>query len=321
MAFFGKSGLKISKKESADTTPYTLYYPHTVPHTERKWNQAWYQCISIDPAQKNYALRIERRYHNGWIVPIVFDKVAIASIVENEGVTICDTYQVLTSFLERYREFYKDCHFVVIERQLPQNYRATRIAQHTISYFSIALHNAPLLPTIIEVSAKLKGKILGAPKRTVDDQLKKWAIIVGRELLTLRKDTFSLQVLNNFSSKQDDLCDTICQLEALFILWGFPATSAPPDTINSISTQSVPLVLQIAPNMCASKLETTDILLQTGPCTAPFMDSEFLTLIPQSNTHLDDNEEHISSELDESPTVTLDTIAPKKHGLTLQIMM
>ncbi len=234
-------GLKISKSESPDKTPYTVYYPHTISSTERKWTQGYHQVVSIDPARKNYALRIERRYDNGWITPLVFDKTSIESFVEEGTTTVCNTYQVLTEFLSKYKQFYDDCHFIIIERQLPQNYKATRIAQHSISYFSIYLNNKPLLPSIVEVDPKLKGKILGAPKNITDKQLKTWAIEKARELLAMRQDTFSLEVLDHFRNKQDDLSDTVCQIEAVFICWGFSPTNAPsniPSTKLSLSISS-----------------------------------------------------------------------------------
>jgi len=221
-------GLKINKTESPDKTPYTVYYPHSKKIEERRWDYKYYQVVSIDPARKNYALRIERRYDNGWIIPIVFDKVSIEEIKQEGNTTICNTYEVLTTFLNKYEEFYNDCHFIIIERQLPQNYKATRIAQHSISYFSIKLHDNVLLPSIVEVDPKLKGKILGAPKNITDKQLKTWAVEKARELLTMRRDDFSLQVLNHFRNKQDDLSDTVCQIEAVFICWGFMATCVPP---------------------------------------------------------------------------------------------
>lgn len=243
-------GLKINKTEAPDKTPYTVYYPHTFPLSERKWTQGYYQLVSIDPAGKNYALRIERRYHNGWITPIVFDKVAIDSIQKEGDILINYTYETLTAFLNKYEQFYTDCHFIIIERQLPQNYKTTRIAQHTITYFSIKLHNQILLPSIVELDPKLKGDILGAGKHLTKLQLKSWAVGKARELLTIRRDEYSLGVLNHFRSKQDDLSDTVCQAEALFILWGLPPTGPPPITINESVTASPPvkqLTLQIAP--------------------------------------------------------------------------
>lgn len=221
MSYFG---LKINKSESPDKTPYTVYYPHSIDVSKRVWNQNYYQVVSIDPARKNYAIRIERRYNNGYIKPIVFDKVSIESFVEDKGVLINNTYQELTKFLNKYKEFYDDCHFIIIERQLPQNYKACRISQHTISYFSLILENKPLLPSIVEVDPKLKTKMLGAPSGLSDSQTKSWAVVEGRALLTKRGDEFSLQVLDLFRTKQDDLCDTICMIEALCKLWGLPLT-------------------------------------------------------------------------------------------------
>ncbi|CAH6420830.1 Hypothetical protein HVR_LOCUS1301 [uncultured virus] len=242
-------GLKISKTESPDKTPYTVYYPHNIPVTERRWIQPYYQVISIDPARKNYAFRIERRYHNGWITPVVFDKVAVEAFEQTGNVLINNTYQMLTAFLNKYEQYYNDCHFVIIERQLPQNYKATRIAQHSISYFSIKLQDRPLLPSIIEIDPKLKGKVLGAPKGINDKQLKTWAVEKARYLLTMRLDDFSLKVLDHFRNKQDDLSDTVCQIEALFICWGLLATINPPVTgPDNVTLQPIkPLTLQLTP--------------------------------------------------------------------------
>lgn len=257
MAHFGP---KIKKTETADKAPYTVYYPHTVSSSERQWIQPYYQVVSIDPARKNYAIRIERRYHNGWITPIVFDKTSIESVQQNGEITIYNTYQELTYFLNKYESFYNDCHFIVIERQLPQNYKTLRIAQHTISYFSLKLYNKPLYPSIVEIDPRLKGKILGAPKGINDKQLKTWAVEKARELLKIRLDTFSLQVLDYFRNKQDDLSDTICQVEALFICWGFLPTGPPPITgPDDTSIQNIkPITLELTPAIIIPDLDNFD---------------------------------------------------------------
>lgn len=158
-------------------------------------------------------------------MPIVFDKTDIDSSVQNDAATICSTYTNLTTFLDKYEEQYRECHFLIVERQLPQNYKASRIAQHTISHFLLRLANTDLLPVIIELDPKMKGKILGAPKNISDKQLKSWAVEMARNLLTQRNDKFSLDVLTYFAKKQDDLSDTVCQIEALFIAWGLSYTN------------------------------------------------------------------------------------------------
>lgn len=274
-------GLKIAKSESPDKNPYTIYYPHNIPVSERQWTQPYFQFVSIDPARKNYALRIERRYHNRWITPIVYDKTSIESAREEGDTPICDTYQTLTAFLDKYDKFYDECHFVIIERQLPQNYKATRIAQHSISYFSLRLHNKPLLPAIIEVDPKLKGKILGAPKGISDKQLKTWSVEHSRHLLSIRKDEFSLRVMDHFKNKQDDLGDTVNQIEAICHIWGFPVTCPPPILGPDSTPQQVkPITLQLMPpttvlddelpnRVTKGTTNTMLLLTQTAPQRAP----------------------------------------------------
>lgn len=218
-------GPKIPKSQKPESTLYTIYYPHTIAHTERKWNQNYTQFISIDPGKiKNFAFRIERRYNDGRIIPIVFDKIDFSSHVTEGTTTYNNSYEVLTELFNKYKQFYDDCHYMVIEKQLAINYQAVRVSQHTISWFSIYFHNKPLLPAIVEVDPKLKGKYLNAPTGINEKGLKTWAVQKGRELLTLRGDTFSLGVLDYFKNKQDDLCDTICQIEALMVYWGLPLT-------------------------------------------------------------------------------------------------
>jgi hypothetical protein len=235
-------GLKINKSERPEKTPYTLYYPHNTPINDRKWTNDYHQIVSIDPARKNYAFRIERRYFSGQITTVAFDKVHIESIIEDDKNTICDTYNVLTNFLNKFDKFYKNCHYIIVERQLPQNYKASRIAQHTLSYFFLKLKDSPLFPSIIEIDPKLKGKILGAPKNITDKQLKSWAIEKGTNLLNIRQDTYALTVLKQFKNKQDDLCDTICQIEAFCIYIGIEHPNDNSTTTNN-STNTSDLIL------------------------------------------------------------------------------
>lgn len=248
-----------SKSESPDKTPYTIYYPHTIPVQQRNWSEPYLEFVSIDPARKNYALRIERRYKNGWICPIVFDKVSIQDEISMNDTTISRTYQNLTTFLDKYRQFYDECHFIVFERQLPQNYKASRVAQHTLTYFTLLLHNKPLLPTIIEIDAKVKGRILGWQKGT---DLKQWAVEYARKLLTQRKDDYSLQVMNGIPKKQDDLADTVCQIEALMISWGFEATKDAPNSHSQEDTfaNKQDLAHVLAPVMIIKKHQTPKVL-------------------------------------------------------------
>lgn len=260
------------KSERPDKTPYTVYYPHSTPHTSRKWNQGYLQIVSIDPARKNYAMRIERRYDNGWITPVMFDKVAIQQTHEVNDTTISQTYDNLTKFFNKYKALFNECHIIIFERQLPQNYQAVRIAQHTLSYFLITLCDMPLLPSIIEVDAKLKGRILGFQKGM---DLKQWAVNTAREILELRKDDFSLRVMDGFRSKQDDLADTVCQIEALLISWGFPPTAAAPTTTtNNILSNVQNISTVLTPVMIVKKY--------SKPAVVPAPAGKMLSLVQQA---------------------------------------
>lgn len=214
---------KKSGSTKVTKVPYTAYYPHTINSSERNWNNNYYQVVSIDPATKNYAIRIERRYNSGWILPLAFERFSVADVEDNE---ICHLYDNLTYQLDKYITFYNDCHFIIIEKQLPQNFKASHIARHTISYFSLRLHNTPLLPTIIEVDSKLKGNALGAPPKLNSKQLKNWSVEKALSLLTIRQDYRSIEIINK-NKKKDDLADTICQVDALFACWNFGITKTP----------------------------------------------------------------------------------------------
>lgn len=248
---------KTSKKQSDYKTPYVTFYPHSKPASERTWDPSYYQVVSIDPAFENYAIRIERRYTDGRIIPIVFYKASIFSVEEAEQNTIVNTYQKLTKFLNQYKQFYFDCHFIIIEKQMPQNHQMCLVAQHTISYFSLLLEDAPLLPSIILVDPKLKGRMLGAPKGINYTQLKAWSIEKAQELLKMRDDQYSMQIMQSFKKKMDDLADTVCQIEAVFLSWGFPGTKSVPEKISNaiLISNVVPSTSSVVLNIAREKSE------------------------------------------------------------------
>ena len=92
---------KAPKSEQPDKTNYTLYHPHTLGAEERKAPTNYYQVVSIDPAQKNLALRIERRYvKENKIETVVFDKVDITDTIGQDAAEYIDNrYDNLTDFL------------------------------------------------------------------------------------------------------------------------------------------------------------------------------------------------------------------------------
>lgn len=174
----------------------------------------WFTIISIDPGTVNFAIRVERR--KGDLVEcLIFDKVNVS----NTDAGVCQVYKKLTDFLDKYLPILKLANLILIEKQLKVNYKATRIAQHTISYFTIKLSNSVNLPRLYEVDPKLKSNVLESPPKMNKKEVKKWAITTATKILTERNDSYCLGVLQHFKSKQDDLADTICQIEAFLIYY------------------------------------------------------------------------------------------------------
>lgn len=216
---------KTPKGQKADSTPYTLYDPNKDDIYE--WNDT-IKVISIDPGIQNYCIRVEERpFKKGIIKPIIthlYDKLKLKKVdVGLENNNKCNHYQLLTNYLDTHLELFKQCNLVIIERQMPFNYKATRIAQHTITYFMTLLRNLQQHIIIIEVDSKLKGKELGAHPHMRDMDIKQWAIQEANRLLTLRNDVFSLNKIKK-ERKKDDLCDTVCQIEAFFKHMKWPLT-------------------------------------------------------------------------------------------------
>lgn len=179
-----------------------------IPHTEPKKNlkeEDYEQIISIDPARLNFAIRIERRYKNGKVIPLIFHRGSIKdfSTCEPNG---------LTNFLDQFEKYYDKTHMVIMERQPKLNFGIERIGSYVIFYFCQKLKNLPLQPKIYEIDARIKSQMLNFGKSN-KKEVKQKSVIYYTDLLRKRNDDFSLKILEN-ETKKDDLCDTGCQIEA-----------------------------------------------------------------------------------------------------------
>lgn len=230
-------GRKIHVKD--DPTNYVIYYPFpclSLPPIGDDIPDGGCQTLSIDPAPKNFALRIEKRYRNGYIEPIYMDKIDFSQYgdaSETTGTTVVDPRMLaaITHYVQALLPIMKETRIVAIERQLAKNYKATRIFQHLLTYFVMVVPSFTHPCIVVDICTKLKGKILGAPKGLNHYGLKKWGIEKAIELLTWRNDQWSLQVINHHrgksETKADDMADTIIQMEAWFILVGGISTQHP----------------------------------------------------------------------------------------------
>lgn len=173
-----------------------------------------YKFISIDPALKNFAIRVElrpvREGEGRWDV-LLYERVALQAHQEKQRIVDC--INALSEYLERHRALFADADVVLIEEQMAENYKCVRISQHALTWFLTApeTRNA----TVCEVSPMLKGRQLGAVSGWPQKQLKAWAVERATALFTERGDSKSLALLAK-QKKKDDLADTVCQIEAFF---------------------------------------------------------------------------------------------------------
>ena len=217
---------KIPKCQKPHSGEFTAHAFHTINLEERDWPDV-IKIISIDPAIRNLAIRVESRgirSSNYPIKTLVFDKLHIKEIDRKVEDNVDSLYLLVTKFLDKYLDIFKSCHMVLIERQLAINNKASRISQHLLTYFMIHLRDLPTLPMIFEVDPKLKGRELGASSHLNERGLKLWSVDVCKSILTKRKDYDGLEILEKHKKKADDLADCVCQIEALFSFQGWPLT-------------------------------------------------------------------------------------------------
>lgn len=223
---------KIPKSELPDKNLYTIH--EIIEHRQivRNWNQGWLRVVSIDPGEKNLAIRIECRSIDATNIHMeVFEKYNLHDYINStDNPNISSIYGICIRLLDQYINLFKQAHFIIIERQMVNNYKMIRLSQCIITYFLLNLKDAIYAPLIYEIDNKLKTKQLNAPKNMTEKQVKKWAIEVCLFILEKRKDLESINLINKSQiKKKDDLSDTVIQIEALFKYLGYKTTF---DTLN-----------------------------------------------------------------------------------------
>lgn len=196
-------------------SPYKSYWLHSgkpIPLTKclnDLSNRDSITICSIDPGTVNFAMRIETRTFDGDITPLVFQKIYMKHN-NDEYNTIVNN---ITNYLDSYLDTLKSCHLILIEEQLTFiNHQSTDVAKYVIGYFHAQLRDVDSCPILLEVSSKLKGKMLDAPRGS---DLKKWSPSKAKMILSEHGDGRSLNIFKYHNRKQDDLGDVVCQIEAL----------------------------------------------------------------------------------------------------------
>lgn len=289
------NGRQIKVKD--DTSDYSIYYPYPcyqLPPIGQDIPDEGCLCVSIDPAIKNFALRIEIRYRTGDVKTVYMIKVDFSQygdVSETTGTTTVDPriLAAATSVLNALLPIMQDSRIVGIERQMAINYKSSRIFQHVLSYFLIMVTTFRYPCIIIDISPKLKGKMLGAPKGLNYSELKQWSIEKSLQILGWRNDQIAIQIIKQHrgksKTKADDLADTINQMEAWFILVGGVHTVEPQDLNLIVYNQAVNTFIQQQQQNNLNPLEI--YLNSSGPLpmvsvqnTAPSFQLEILNFPP-----------------------------------------
>lgn len=281
MSIFGQK--KIPKSQQEDKTPYTLYNPHT-PNLHNLNNSKWgeiIRVISIDPGTVNLCIRVEERPFNRNIkyIPKTYFYEKIHMKKEELELTEGNENKYYSRFLEIFNanwNLFKTCHIVIMERQLPWNYKAVRISQHILTYFMIHLKDLPQYPLIFEINSTLKSKQLGA-KHLNSHAIKSWSVDFARDILVSRNDQFALNILNKKGAKKDDLADTVTQIEAFFSYMKWPTNSEIllcQPTVNIIRPS---INIQSSLNQ-SQNISNANTLLETLPITQPIQSSHTISL-------------------------------------------
>ena len=187
---------RVAKSQQDYKSVYVAHNPHTIPLIKRRWPDR-IRIISIDPGISHFCLRVEERSttKHDIIKTLLHDKIGLKKEEQElDQDNVCSLYTFILPFLEQNKELFKTCHVVIVEKQLPINYRALRMSQHVLTYFMMLLRNVePSLPIFIEVMPTLKGRELGAPPHINEKGIKIWAVEKAIELLTIREDKKGLE--------------------------------------------------------------------------------------------------------------------------------
>ena len=191
----------------------TLCYARDSDHPPRYTNLM--NIASFDPGSRNLGVRIEQRWteYQPWDRTrlIVLDKW---DIKQRSGSTMVNCVLNLYDKLEQLKDYLAKCHYVLVERQLPSNPVAYRVAQHLITQCWGYVRDNGLNTWVVELNSRLKGERLHAP-RGID--IKQWSVEEAKHLARRQGDTVTYNLLSSKRGKLDEYSDTTIQIQAWLI--------------------------------------------------------------------------------------------------------
>jgi hypothetical protein len=299
------------KQPTGIKPPYLLFNPHTLPaplavdecigpdgHLD-----SWYAIGSIDPGPKNSGIRIEKRWLKSRHVEMVLYAIMNSTINDDQKSTDITTvnYHVNNVLLmDRFLEYFCQCHYIVIECQMTINYDLVRFSQHLITYLIIKCKDKGNRPLIIELDSHYKTRLLGASLKLTKDQRKAWCTQKAISMFEQRGDDTSLKFLS-FLRKKDDCGDAACQIEVWWIilqgLYEPPKPSHDPTILGKLIHQP--------PLAQSMKNEKTQLVVDEHSSTQLVIDEDLSTQLVIDEPSLDNIDQNKHINLSQSHITTL----------------
>jgi hypothetical protein len=187
-----------SRKINQDKKPKQIVRKNTITQLNHVEFPQRKVIFSIDPGRVNFACRLEERKDDGTIESLLFIKARFEELLD------------INKFFDQHYDLLSQATICIVEKQMSINYTMIRVSQHVETYFLTKFPNV----AVYEISAKLKvGK-----EETIE---------TAKNILIKGKDETSVNLLERLGNPQkfagqrkpkkeklDDLCDTVCQIEA-----------------------------------------------------------------------------------------------------------
>lgn len=209
---------RVSRFSKGPKKPYSVWSLHSDDRSPT-WDNRELRVGSIDPAIKNYAVRVET-----WKIcdrnvqerSMEYFSKSDLTIGSEEDPTL--VYKNLSQLLTTILPLLITCQFVIVECQMAINTEITRISQHTITEICVRVQNKGVCCLVLEMDSRLKTRLLGVPPKIRGQTLKKWTIDTAIQLFRQENDDISIEFIMS-QKKKDDLADVKCQLRATEILF------------------------------------------------------------------------------------------------------
>ena len=284
-----------SAKKTSVAAPYVVFNPHSItpicllPHTGQS------TVVTIDPGVKNCAIRCgtwdpqTQLITTNLLIKVNFTSRDFTDEAGSDIGSDTSYYASIFNALEPYEVYFTAAQYIGIESQYVENMDLIRISQHIITFLMTMVRNKGNRPIIIELDARLKTQMLGAPPKMDKPQRKAWAAEMSKRLLISMGEHHIAKFIDE-QRKDDDFGDVVCYERVIYLLLnsGVNAlpqpTRQPPPPIQKQITQpkrdlSQLLITKAPPNV------THDTQHNVVPITQPKRDlSKLLIVRPPTQT-------------------------------------